>query len=292
MRALDVKYNLFRGWKLPLLTTPIVVMVYLAISYLHPANSQWMKDGSFNWLNFLKFLFIDQMAIEGLTFVILARLTRGYAGLLTINKCSLTLKGWFRYQLLFLPLFLLAFLVFNPVTQSVRYLYHYFPLLEWNTYWQSYFYSTRLYFAYLMPVLLGGYGMLNANLYVNYSRRYMLEEAANLQRGKMEVMDVEGSALIDLKDIVSVEREGRAYTVFTGQGQFRTGKNLNELERTLVAHSFFRVNRAVIINLEFLKNYSFWENDKYIVRLKNGKEFTASRDRIQKLREIFPEVRG
>ncbi|MBX2966344.1 MAG: LytTR family transcriptional regulator [Cyclobacteriaceae bacterium] len=48
--------------------------------------------------------------------------------------------------------------------------------------------------------------------------------------------------------------------------------------------AFFRVNRGVIINLNYLKNYSYWENNKYILRLNNGKEFTSSRERIKNLK--------
>jgi hypothetical protein len=40
----------------------------------------------------------------------------------------------------------------------------------------------------------------------------------------------------------------------------------------------------VIVNLEYFKNYSFWESDKCVFRLHNGQEFVFSRDRLSDLR--------
>ncbi|MBD2756693.1 hypothetical protein [Spirosoma validum] len=72
-----------------------------------------------------------------------------------------------RYELSFLPIMLLAFPIFNPFTQSVRYLLTAFPNYSTATYWDQYItgtYSWQMYFIYLFPVLFIGYGTLNISL--------------------------------------------------------------------------------------------------------------------------------
>lgn len=56
--------------------------------------------------------------------------------------------------------------------------------------------------------------------------------------------------------------------------------------KKLAPNAFVQINRSVIINLRELLNYSFWENDKYIVRMKDSdKEFVMSRLRLKKIKD-------
>ena len=282
--TLEVRYDYLKDWKLIVSITSFVVLLYLSIAYLHPSNSSWLVDGSFSWGNFLSFVLLDQILIECITFAILAWLVRMYATLLKVSKVGLSGSGWLRYQLLFLPLFLSAFFVFNPITQTSRYVYHQLVQDHVSDYWSEYFYSFQLYISYLMPVLVGGYLLINVNLFQNYRQRTLRVQQQFLASGKLEISDDVGKRLMDVADIYFIERVGRQYHVSTTHGIFRISKNLNELEILLSGFSFFRVNRSVLINLSFLKNYSYWENEKYIVRLTTGNEFVASRGRIAAIR--------
>ena len=64
---------------------------------------------------------------------------------------------------------------------------------------------------------------------------------------------------------------------------------MTELEESLPRGRFFRINRAVIINMDAMNNYSFWENHKYIIRMKDEQktEFTISRNRLREMKESF-----
>lgn len=49
---------------------------------------------------------------------------------------------------------------------------------------------------------------------------------------------------------------------------------------------------VTLVNLEFVQNYSFWENDKYVLRMndENKSEFVMSRERLQKIKHMFLET--
>ena len=80
------------------------------------------------------------------------------------------------------------------------------------------------------------------------------------------------------------KREGRINYAFTTRKKLRTPLPLSRIARQLEEYGFVQINRSVVIHLDQLDNYSFWENDKYIVRLKGGVDFVASRNRVKQLK--------
>lgn len=105
----------------------------------------------------------------------------------------------------------------------------------------------------------------------------------------LEVFHGGGIKLIPLKSIWWFQKEGKNYHAITEQESYRVKHTISELEETLPTTSFFRINRAVIINIDFMNNYSFWENHKYIIRMKDARktEFIISRSRLRELKEAF-----
>ncbi|RRB01174.1 hypothetical protein [Larkinella rosea] len=86
---------------------------------------------------------------------------------LKIYTVRFSLSAILRYEITFLPVMALAFFFFNPITQSVRYLLVNFPVYDLATYWDTYIiatYSLKMYFNYLIPVLLIGYISINLSL--------------------------------------------------------------------------------------------------------------------------------
>ncbi len=105
----------------------------------------------------------------------------------------------------------------------------------------------------------------------------------------LEVINGQGMKLINLDDIQWFQKDGKSYHAFTEKGSYRVRQNMTELEDSLPKGQFFRINRSVIINMEALNNYSFWENHKYIIRMKDEQktEFTISRNRLREMKESF-----
>lgn len=119
-------------------------MLISALVYLNPSNYGWWNSPEFSWTNVFQFIFIDQILIEYVSVWISLFLLKNYADLLKLDKVKTTARGIFQYQLLFSPIPLLAFFFFNPFTQTLRFLYHYWPQPDWAVYWENDKYVVRL----------------------------------------------------------------------------------------------------------------------------------------------------
>jgi tetratricopeptide (TPR) repeat protein len=99
----------------------------------------------------------------------------------------------------------------------------------------------------------------------------------------IQVIHQEGELPLSLDKILWFEKEERQYFACTLDKKYRTRHTISQLEALLENQGFFRINRAVLINLDYLCNYSHWEYDKYIIRMKNPEktQFVMSRDRLK-----------
>lgn len=220
------------------------------------------------------------------------------------------------YQLQFLPVLLIAFWIFNPVTQTVRYLLVFFPDYSISGYWEKYIVETfrwKVYFIYLFPILLVGYIGLNISLLQDYlkQRREALE-AAEAEAAKVAQEALALSATFSPKQVVpspylsylkgknSIGEldfpvndvyyftiEERFYYAELAKGRYLISKTLNDLEAELDPTQFFRIKRDYIVNRQAVLNYAYWENGKYIVRLNTleGHDIIVPRARMQEFRE-------
>ncbi len=290
---LVINYDLLKNWKVILLTTLLVVLAYQAIIYLHPENLDWVGSDYFSIPNLLWFVWVDQYLIECITVAITFFLIRYYALKVGLLELRLTPRDLLYYELKFLPILAIAFLFFAPFSLSARFLLHYFPYLDYAIYFQEYFYSLKLYLNYLPSVLLTGYIIINVNLLRNYNDQLGQTKADLLhstQKAKARLLasDEIGEVFLEVDQLLWIERSERKTFAHTSDGKYRLKENISQLESKLDPHKFVRINRATIIHLADLLNYSFWENDKYIVRLKStDKEFLMSRDRLKKVKDLL-----
>ncbi|ADB41938.1 LytTR family DNA-binding domain-containing protein [Spirosoma linguale] len=220
------------------------------------------------------------------------------------------------YELQFLPVLLIAFWVFNPITQTIRYLLVFFPNYSISGYWEKYIVETfrwNVYFTYLFPILLIGYIALNISLLQDYlkQRREALE-AAEAEAAKVAQEALALSATFSPKPIVPSPYlsylkgknslgeldfpvndvyyftiEERFYYAELAKGRYLISKTLNDLEAELDPTQFFRIKRDYIVNRQAVLNYAYWENGKYIVRLNilEGHDIIVPRARMQEFRE-------
>ncbi|MDW3652634.1 MAG: LytTR family DNA-binding domain-containing protein [Bacteroidia bacterium] len=287
-------YDLLKNWKVILLSTFLISLFYQAIIYLHPENLDWVGSKAFSYSNLFYFLFIDQFLIEIWTISILFFLIRLYARKWKLNRLELTLKDLLLYELKFLPLLLLAFLFFAPFSLSLRYFLHHFPDWKPDIYFNQYFYSWKIYINYLPVVLMAGYAILNVNLLRLYQQQLdetrqdlVLAQKPQIQE-RLAATDELGQRLLKPNEIAWIERIDRKTFAFIPKEKLRLKENLSELEAKLDPDKFVRINRSTLINLDYLHNYSYWENDKYVVRLiAQDREFIMSRNRLKKLKDKF-----
>ncbi|XXM72992.1 LytR/AlgR family response regulator transcription factor [Lysinibacillus sphaericus] len=72
--------------------------------------------------------------------------------------------------------------------------------------------------------------------------------------------------IIQKKDIIFIERSGRSTTIHTKDGEIKTYLTLNELEGELRERDFIRSHRSFIINIHFVKNFSLYAKNSYMIR--------------------------
>lgn len=73
-------------------------------------------------------------------------------------------------------------------------------------------------------------------------------------------------------DIVFIERSGRSTTIYTKSGPIKTYQTLNELEGELRERDFIRSHRSFIINIHYVKNFSLYAKNSYVVTFEGMKE--------------------
>ena len=162
----------FRGIRILFINGIIVLLIFLvlveAVTWSVASEAKWnfVKDSG-GVLSYFSLLVGNTLLPELVTIFVLALLMNWVHRWVNPILDNSTWKSLLRYQLSFLPALLTAFLIFIPFTQSIRYLLVEFPAYSFDSYWHKYImdsYSLVLYFRYLLPVTLIGYGALNISL--------------------------------------------------------------------------------------------------------------------------------
>nr|WP_297912487.1 LytTR family DNA-binding domain-containing protein [uncultured Allomuricauda sp.] len=285
INEVKISYVPILRWNVIALVTLIAVLVIVGVYYLHPSNIYWYKRDDFSYSNLLQFVLIDQYLIElGTTTIISFSIFR-YAKIFGIDRLDLNLKGIGFYALKFLPLFFTVYFISSPFTVGIRFLYHYYVLQRKHiNYFDSYFFLNKsLYLSYVLPIviicsLLLAIAILKA---INKSKPITTTEKFTVV--PLIVKSEFGEKIISSNSVLSITKEGRKYMVKTDSDKFQINKNLTMLEKEL-DQNFISINRSTLINLAYFKDYSFWENEKYIIRMTDGQEFNSTRERLKLLK--------
>ncbi len=299
-----------RQWKLFLVLTLVGILLYQLITLQRSEGSEFEPLRRGNVGHYLKMLFGYYYLFELVSVLIFVQLSLWVVRVFNIRTLQPRLGAVLRYELFFLPVFMGSILVFGPITNTLRYLVIFYPDYQWNAYFPEYFFTGSMFANYLLPFLIVGYGFININLFLDYND-YQKRQLDALRQSALtnvdadserhssayaqpvtpypthvEATDTEGETLVPVASIWYIEVESKNYMAYTAGRTYQLRKTLSELEAELNPRQFYRINRSVLLNLAFLKNYSFWENDKYIVRLTDGKtEFVMQRTRLKELKE-------
>ncbi|WP_345270584.1 LytTR family DNA-binding domain-containing protein [Nibrella viscosa] len=255
----------------------------------------------------LRGLFLPEIC----TLYILITLINAYHTAFRINSLPLNWSSITHYQLRLLPVLLLAFFVFNPFTQSVRFLTEAFPYYSFDRYLHHYLLGTfnvRMYILYLTPVVIIGYLAVNGSLVYDYfNQRPSAAESTEATRPldptssagaaiatpipeyleTVKSRNAQGDMILPVDECLCFTIEDRNYYVLHPKGRYMLSKTLNELETELDPAQFFRINRGIILNRQVVQSYAHWEKGKYIVRLniRYDGEVILPRARLQEFRD-------
>lgn len=92
---------------------------------------------------------------------------------------------------------------------------------------------------------------------------------------------------INIKDIVYIESVNRKTFLYTRDQTYESEKRLYELEDYLHGLSFFRVSKAIIINLQRVKSLRPEVGSRLIVTMDTGERIIASRQYAGQIKEVL-----
>ncbi|WP_428658773.1 LytTR family DNA-binding domain-containing protein [Runella sp.] len=299
---IPITLRAYQNLKYLLICLFVGVLLLWSMTFYYDYQSDLSILPQFRIINDFGVSFFYSSLFEIISFLIFLKIAQEYLRLFQMTHITLTFKDVSLYELYFLPCILISIVIFIPITNALRYIALSFPDYSWDVYFPTYFFQLSMVESYLPLFILYGYIYLNVNLFLDYKewrkqQIFLPDSPIPTLRSypkAIEAWDDQGETIVSLQDIIYFEVESKNYFAYTKGRTYNIRKNLSELENELNPQHFFRVNRAVILNLSFLKNYAFWENDKYIVRLNDSKtEFVMQRSRVKELKERlsgnFPE---
>lgn len=295
--TISVTLRAFRNPVCLLISLILGLALFWALTLYIDSQNGFPMLGQYGVIYYLTKSLFGQSLFEVTSFAIFMKVAELYLHLFSLNRLTLTLKEFLRYELYFLPCILIAILLLSPVTNGIRYLILHYPEYSWASYFPTYFFTIRMFEKYLILFFLFGYLYLNTNLVLDYTKWQTKQISLHdtpippprTYTKAIEAWDEQGETILSVQEIMYFEVESKSYFAYTKGRTYNIRKNLSELEAELNPQHFFRINRSVIVNLYFFKNYTFWMNDKYFVRLNDSKtEFVMQRSRLKELKERLP----
>lgn len=106
--------------------------------------------------------------------------------------------------------------------------------------------------------------------------------------GKLMIRNRDGISLVDMEDILLIQREDRSTVIYTPEDRFTTSEGLSELEAKLESHLFFRCHKSYIINLKAVSKIYPYGRWTYIIKLKGiEKDALLTHDKYEELEKLF-----
>ncbi|MEX2574732.1 MAG: LytTR family DNA-binding domain-containing protein [Balneolaceae bacterium] len=93
--------------------------------------------------------------------------------------------------------------------------------------------------------------------------------------------------LLDYDSILYFKADGKLTWAVTGERKYQTDFTLNQLEQRLKQHSFLRIHRSAIVNLDAVSKLEPWFKGGFAAILTNGTELEISRRRVAELKKIL-----
>jgi two-component system LytT family response regulator len=290
-----------RPWVGPFMLILVVILYEILSWTLNPDSRivyyrQYESVVSYliNWI--LGFYIPELVSILILTYLI-----NIYHLILKTETLELRFVPLVKYELSFIPLFLVSYFIFTPFTVTVRFLFRQFPNYSLNVYKTAYLpncYAIEAYLLYLPFIVIVGYLLLNISLGIDIFNNYTLQNSEledqiisqnNSQSEESEYLEIIdgknhlGETILAVRDCYFFESTERSYYAHHENGTFKISKSISSLETELDPRHFFRSNRNNIINLNYFDQYTYWEKGKYILQsTKNSKiELAMPRARLQ-----------
>jgi two-component system, LytTR family, response regulator len=168
MKSLTLTRSFYKNPQNGLIFLLVVVLFCEIIGWAtSPQTRLQMYSSHQTLLAYLKNLLIGLLAPELCTLYILAFLIDTFHRFLGIRQINFNTLSVLKYEVKFLPLFLVSFFLFFPFTLHVRFLLREFPNYSLSRYLDLYIlhgFTIQTYLLYLPFVVLLGYILINVSL--------------------------------------------------------------------------------------------------------------------------------
>lgn len=105
---------------------------------------------------------------------------------------------------------------------------------------------------------------------------------------KLIIRNKDGISLVDMDEIILIQREDRSTVIYTSQERFTTSEGLSELEEKLDSDLFFRCHKSYIINLGAVSRIYPYGRWTYIVKLKGtDRNALLTHEKYDELERLF-----
>jgi two-component system LytT family response regulator len=124
------------------------------------------------------------------------------------------------------------------------------------------------------------------------SGRYEQQEIRNPLQSrtpdKLMLRNKDGITLVDMDEIILIQREDRSTVIYTARERYTTSEGLSELEERLDRKTFFRSHKSYIINLDSISKIYPYGRWTYVVKLKDTeKDALMTHEKYQELEKIY-----
>jgi DNA-binding LytR/AlgR family response regulator len=83
--------------------------------------------------------------------------------------------------------------------------------------------------------------------------------------------------LIDAGDVIAVEAKGKYVSLLQTSSSHRLRESISTMEQKLNLHGFVRIHRSMLVNAALVEEIYSLPSGDYLLRVRGGKELTASR---------------
>ena len=89
---------------------------------------------------------------------------------------------------------------------------------------------------------------------------------------------------IDAADVIAVEAKGNYVLLLRTSSSHMLRESISTMEEKLNLHGFVRIHRSVLVNAALVEEIHLSSTGEYVLRVRGGREFTATRTYRKNLR--------
>lgn len=95
--------------------------------------------------------------------------------------------------------------------------------------------------------------------------------------------------LLDIRQIVYLETEGRSCLIHTTGGDYSENQLLGEFEKRLAPHGFFRIHKSYLVNLNYVSEMFPWANNSLALKMQGFEQniLPVGREKVKNLRMLL-----